>query len=323
VSNKNLAIMGRRIIASPVQISFYFILLIMGILGNTTVVRVLGKSIFVDPTGTRNSDIIIFNMALSNLVVCLMRNTVLAISDLGLELSVSKLSCQFLMGVWVWLRSVNVWSTFFLSAFHLLTLRRVTPMFGNLQRGMSKPLLLSLGIIWFFNYICAIPAHIFSTKGGVNTTETLMLVSSTTRPVLSCVWNFSSTYSGLAYATTSMVIHEILPILLMIFTNICSIYTLYKHASRRSLVQDASVIKRIPAERRAAKVILMLITLFIASWGTSVISVTYFNYKRSSSSEFFLIITRFSNIIFIALSPAALAFGHRQLRSFIKSFLTY
>lgn len=69
------------------------------------------------------------------------------------------------------------------------------------------------------------------------------------------------------------------------------------------------------------QVILALIMLFIASWGTSIISVNYFNYNRGSSAEFLLVIARFANIIFIAMSPAVLAIGHRRLRSFIKSTL--
>ena len=81
--------------------------------------------------------------------------------------------CQVLMGVWVWLRSVNVWSTLFLSAFHLQTLRRVAPSIGNLNgpRGAPKTLLLSLGLIWLLNFIYSIPAHIFSTNGNENSTE--------------------------------------------------------------------------------------------------------------------------------------------------------
>lgn len=196
-----------------------------------------------------------------------------------------------------------------------------------------------------------------------------MLVSSTTRPLLGCVWNFRSSYSGLAYATTSMVIHETLPIVLMAFTNVGSLYTLYTHGRMRSSVQDAPVVKRVPAERRAAKVrrrrlevyislnifislgsrwtyfitshnliqsdvpngflvlplqvILALIMLFIASWGTSIISVNYFNYNRGASAEFLLVVARFANIIFIAMSPVVLAIGHRRLRSFVKSALTH
>lgn len=85
----------------------------------------------------------------------------------------SKDWCQFLMGVWVWLRSVNVWSTLFLSAFHLQTLRRVAPMAVNLHgtRGAPKILLMNLFLIWFINLIYSIPAHVFSTSGNINSTE--------------------------------------------------------------------------------------------------------------------------------------------------------
>ncbi|XP_053291441.1 olfactory receptor class A-like protein 4 [Pleuronectes platessa] len=317
--------MGLRVTVSPAQNAFYIILVMLGILGNATVVVVIGKSVIKDHGGGRNSDIIIINMALSNLMVSLMRNTLLVISDMGLELYSSKEWCQFLMGVWVWLRSVNVWSTLYLSAFHFQTLRRVAPNSGNLHgtRNPAATLLLSMGLIWLLNFIYSIPAHIFSTNGNANSTETLMLVSSTTRPLLGCVWNFPSTYSGLAYATTSIVIHEVFPIILMAITNMGSLYTLYTHGRMRTSAPEGTVIKRVPAERRAAKVILALIMLFIASWGTSIISVNYFNYNQGSSADFLLVIARFANIIFIAMSPAILAVGHRKLRSTIKSLLSH
>ncbi|KAF7665869.1 hypothetical protein LDENG_00129530 [Lucifuga dentata] len=250
--NEDLVGMGLRVIMSPTQIAFYIILVLLGILGNAIVVVVIGDSIISVRGWGRNSDVIIVNMALSNLLVSVMRNILLIVSDLGLELYSSKKRCQFFMGVWVWLRSVNVWSTLFLSAFHFQTLRRVAPTIGT-PHG-PKPLLLSLALIWLLNFIYSIPAYMFSTNGDVNSTETLMLVSSTTRPLLGCIWNFPSSYSGLAYATTSMVIHETIPILLMAFTNTGSLYTLYTHGRMRTSVQDAPVIKRVPAERRAAKV---------------------------------------------------------------------
>jgi len=77
--------MGLRISVSPVQTAFYIILVMLGIIGNATVVGVIGKSVIVDRVGGRNSDIIIINMALSNLLVSVMRNTLLIVSDVGLE----------------------------------------------------------------------------------------------------------------------------------------------------------------------------------------------------------------------------------------------
>ncbi|KAI1890780.1 hypothetical protein AGOR_G00157140 [Albula goreensis] len=318
--------MGLRLNVSPTQSAFYIILVLLGIFGNGMVVGVVGESVIREGGSGKGSDIILVNMAASNLLVSLMRNSLLVLSDLGLELYSSKEWCRLLMCAWVWLRSVNVWSTFFLSAFHLQTLRRITPSIGQLyrSRGPPKPLLVGLGLVWTLNLFYSLPAFIYSTSGTRNSTETLMLISSTTRPLLGCVWNFPSPYGGLAYATTSMVIHETLPIILMSITNLGSLYTLYAHGRMRTtahMTQNAPVIRRVPAERRAAKVILALIMLFIVSWGTSIISVNYFNYNRGSSADFLLVVARFANTAFIALSPMVLASGHRRLRAVIKAIL--
>lgn len=77
--------MGLRVSGSPAQITFYVSLVMMAILGNATVVGVIGKSVIMDHGGGRNSDIIIINMALSSLLVSVMRNTLLVISDIWLE----------------------------------------------------------------------------------------------------------------------------------------------------------------------------------------------------------------------------------------------
>ncbi|XP_036386623.1 olfactory receptor class A-like protein 4 [Megalops cyprinoides] len=314
-------------LVSSTQIALYLILVLLGIVGNGTVIGVVGESVVHEGAGGKGSDVILVNMALSNLMVSLMRNMLLVLADVGVELYITKRWCRLLMCVWVWLRSVNVWSTFFLSAFHFQTLRRVAPTVGYLPgaRGLPVPLVLGLSLIWGLNLLYSVPAFIYSTSGGRNSTETLMLVSSTTRPLLGCIWKFPSPYSGLAYATTSMVIHETIPIILMSITSLGSLCMLYAHGRTRTaahLTQNAPVIRRVPAERRAAKVILALIMLFIVSWGTSVISLNYFNYNRGTSTEFLLVVARFANTAFIALSPIVLAIGHRRLRAVIKSIFT-
>uniref|UniRef100_A0A8C1CKG7 Olfactory receptor class A related 3, tandem duplicate 2 n=2 Tax=Cyprinus carpio TaxID=7962 RepID=A0A8C1CKG7_CYPCA len=308
--------------SSPLYIAVYIFLVMLGNVGNSTVIAVVGQSLLRETGAVRNSDVILVNMAFSNLMVSLARNSLLVF--------LNKNWCRFMMGVWVWLRSANVWSTFFLSVFHFQTLRRVAPPITNVHGhpGPPRSLIFGLCLIWSLNLIYSIPAFVFSKNGDENSTETLMLVSSTTRPLLGCIWDFPSVYSGLAFATSSMLIHECLPICLMSVTNLGSLLTLYAHGQTRRAAnksQDAPVITRIPAERRAAKVILALNILFILSWGASVISVNYFNYNRkssSSSTEFLLIVARIANITFIALSPVVLAVGHRKLRAFLKSVLS-
>lgn len=77
--------MGLRVSFSPAQITFYILLVLLGIFGNATVVAVIAKSLVRERGAGNNSDVIIMNMALSNLLVSLMRNTLLVISDVGLE----------------------------------------------------------------------------------------------------------------------------------------------------------------------------------------------------------------------------------------------
>ena len=76
--------MGLRTIASPVQTTFYILLVLFGVVGNATVIGVIGYSVLMNPGVGRNSDIIIINMAVSNLMVSVLRNALLIISDIGI-----------------------------------------------------------------------------------------------------------------------------------------------------------------------------------------------------------------------------------------------
>lgn len=77
--------MGLRIRVSTIQTAFYIILVVIGILGNATIIGVIGDGVIRDQGGGRSSDMILVNMAFSNLMVSITRNALLVISDLGAE----------------------------------------------------------------------------------------------------------------------------------------------------------------------------------------------------------------------------------------------
>lgn len=83
--SKKLGGTGFRVLDSPEQAAIYILLLALAIVGNTIVVGVIGKGVIREHGGARNSDFIIINMALSNLLVSLIRNTPLAVSDWGYQ----------------------------------------------------------------------------------------------------------------------------------------------------------------------------------------------------------------------------------------------
>ncbi len=71
--------------SSPLYIAVYLILVLLGNVGNTTVIAVVGESLLRDTGAVRSSDVILVNMAFSNLMVSLARNSLLVISDMGME----------------------------------------------------------------------------------------------------------------------------------------------------------------------------------------------------------------------------------------------
>lgn len=77
--------MGLRTSMSPAQNAFYIILVALGIVGNAIVIGVIGKSVMMDRGPAHSSDIIIVNLAVSNLMVSLLRNMLLIISDLNFK----------------------------------------------------------------------------------------------------------------------------------------------------------------------------------------------------------------------------------------------
>lgn len=77
--------MGFRTAVSPAESAFYIILVALGIVGNSIVIGVIGKSVMMDRGPGHNSDIIIVNLAVSILMVSIMRNLLLIISELGFK----------------------------------------------------------------------------------------------------------------------------------------------------------------------------------------------------------------------------------------------
>lgn len=76
---------SQRMGSSPLYIAVYIFLVMLGNVGNSTVIAVVGQSLLRETGAVRSSDVILVNMAFSNLMVSLARNSLLVISDMGME----------------------------------------------------------------------------------------------------------------------------------------------------------------------------------------------------------------------------------------------
>lgn len=273
------------------------------------------------------SDTILVHLSLANLLTSLFRTVPIFVSDLGLNVSLSPGWCRVFMLLWVWWRAVGCWVTLALSVFHCTTLRRQHVTFGPLAHQRERRRVwIVLGLVWGANLAFSVPALVYSTHVHGNATVELMVISCTTRPLLGCIWEFPSTQQGSAFASTSLALNEVLPLVLMIFTNLATLHALAKHiravtTGGESGGSHGDLDKHVTTERKAAHVIMSLVSLFVVCWALQVAAVTYYNHDGGHHAEGLLTVAHFSASLFVGFSPMVVALGHGKLRRRIMSMI--
>ncbi|KAG7319353.1 hypothetical protein KOW79_017827 [Hemibagrus wyckioides] len=290
-------------------------LVFSGILGNILVIyTVVLCSMESSSHHMPPSDLILLNLSLANLLTSLFRTVPIFISDLGLEVYLDTNWCRVFMLLWVWWRSVGCWTTLALSIFHYTTLRRKHVAIGPLaQQKDRRRVILALGFVWGGNLVFSLPAAIYSKHVSGNATSEIMVISCSTRPLLGCMWEFPSKKEGTAFASTSLALNEVLPMLLMVSTNLATLRALVKHI-RMVTASVESGAAHVHMERKAGHVIMTLVVLFIVSWVLQVAAVTYYNYNGGVHAKGLLTVSQFSASVFVGFSPMVVALGHGKLR---------
>ncbi|XP_051551097.1 olfactory receptor class A-like protein 4 [Myxocyprinus asiaticus] len=305
------------------------LLVFSGIIGNILVIYVVFQC--AKESISRHlapSDTILVNLCLANLLTSVFRTVPIFVSDLGMEVSLSLIWCRVFMLLWVWWRAVGCWVTLALSAFHCATLRRQHVTMGPMghQRERRRVWVI-LGIVWGANLLFSLPALVYTTHVRGNATVELMVISCTTRPLLGCIWEFPTEQQGYAFASTSLALNEVMPLILMVATNLATLHALAKHI--RAVMAgggagsgaNSELDRHMSSERKAGRVIMALVALFVSCWVLQVAAVTYYNHNGGRHAEGLLTVAHFSASLFVGFSPLVVAFGHGKLRRKISMML--
>uniref|UniRef100_A0A8C5WCN2 G-protein coupled receptors family 1 profile domain-containing protein n=1 Tax=Leptobrachium leishanense TaxID=445787 RepID=A0A8C5WCN2_9ANUR len=297
-----------------ISIIFYILLVIFGITGNVLVFfTVIINSI--EKKTLPASDLILAHLTLINLMISILRNVLVVCFQIGFDLLFSTPWCKVFMFMWTLLRSMSVWGTFSMSVFHYINVKNYH---FKVRRNTLWDSIKALSLLWAFTGLFFIPAFMYTERGSSNMTFSVQLIGTTTRPTLGCIWNFPSPATNLLYVTASLIIHELIPVILMVSTNISTLHTLNQHTKA---IAAQKTLSRVASERKAALVITVLVVLFVICWGTNVIAVNCYNFTRGSSSTAFLLtVANFGAYIFMGFSPLVLLLGHSKLRNKLLSF---
>ncbi|KAK2862123.1 hypothetical protein Q5P01_001656 [Channa striata] len=270
----------------PVDAVLFGLLVFSGILGNILVLQSAGES---PSRRLRPSDTILVHLSLANLLTSLFRTVPIFVADLGFNVSLSVAGAKYLC---------------------------CCGCGGERER---RRVWVALGLVWLANLAFSIPALVYSTHVSGNTTVELMVISCTTRPLLGCVWEFPSKQQGSAFASTSLALNEVLPLVLMVCTNLATLHALVKHIRAVASGGEAEgtsreLDKHVTAGRKAAHVILTLVSLFVLCWVLQLAAVTYYNHNGGQLTEGLLTMAQFSASVFGGFSPMVVALGHGKLR---------
>uniref|UniRef100_A0A8C6SEZ8 Olfactory receptor class A related 4 n=1 Tax=Neogobius melanostomus TaxID=47308 RepID=A0A8C6SEZ8_9GOBI len=305
--------------ALTVEAILFGFLVFFGIFGNIMVIFLVVQSTIKSPTHRLPpSDTILVHLSVANLLTSLFRTVPIFVSDLGLAVSLSPGWCRLFMLLWVWWRAVGCWVTLALSIFHCTTLKRRHVAFGPLaQKQERRRVWIVLVVVWGANLAFSLPALFYTTHVHGNVTVELMIISCTTRPLLGCIWEFPTNQQGSAFASASLALNEVLPLILMICTNLAILHTLAKHIREVTAgvkAGEGQLHGHVASERKAGHVIMSLVTLFVVCWALQVAAVTYFNHDGGHHAEGLLTVSHFSASLFVGFSPLVVALGHGKLR---------
>ncbi|KAM5140363.1 olfactory receptor class A-like protein 4 [Mantella aurantiaca] len=290
----------------PTDIAFYMVLVVLGILGNSLVLLTVICNAVENKT-LAASDIVLMNLAVTHILLSFFRNFLVVTLQMGIEVLLPTSWCRVFMFIWILMRSMSVWGTFSISVFHYFSIRN-----HCFKLRVNSFICKALAALWALNSLYYVPALIYTSRAGTNVTFSVQLISTNTRPVLGCVWDFPSINANLLFVTTSLVIHEIIPVVLMVATNLSTLYTLQQHSSA---IAAQKTINRVASEKKAALVITTLVLLFVICWGTNVVAANFYNFTKGESAPTFLLTTaNLGAYTFTGFSPLALMIGHSKLR---------
>ncbi|XP_067272648.1 olfactory receptor class A-like protein 4 [Pseudorasbora parva] len=295
------------------------LLVFSGIIGNILVICVVFQC--SKDSSSRHlppSDTILVHLCVANLLTSVFRTVPIFASDLGLAVLLPAGWCGVFMLLWVWWRAVGCWATLGLSGFHWATLRRRCVSIG--PQGLRRERLrvwAGLAGVWGANLLFSLPALVYTTQVSANATVELMVISCTTRPLLGCVWEFPSPRLGSAFASASLALNEVLPLVLMLGTNLATLHALRAHMRAVAVAAE----HQRAGERKAGHVIMALVALFVVCWVLQVAAVSYYNHNGGRHAEGLLTVAQFSASLFVGFSPMVVALGHGKLRRRIGAIL--
>ncbi|XP_019711694.1 olfactory receptor class A related 2 [Hippocampus comes] len=280
----------------------YLSLSVVGVPGNLVVILGFLVALYQDKR-LLAADTIVLHLAFVNLMVVAVRCLPETLASFRLTAVFDDAGCKGIIFIYRTSRSLSIWLTFVLSAYQSLSVALPGSRWAAVRTWLAHHLGLVFLVLWLLN-TCMSSAAILFSFGARNTSATI----SHGVNVQFCFVNFPSKLSKEANGA-AQVSRDVVPMALMALASLIILFFLYKH-SRQVKVRRGGR----GSERRAAKAVVALVTLYVVLYGVdNGLWVYTLTLSKTMSNSLVSDLRIFFSSLYAALSPLVVIASNRKL----------
>ncbi|XP_021173516.2 olfactory receptor class A-like protein 1 [Fundulus heteroclitus] len=284
-------------------------LAVVGIPGNIAVI-VAFLLLILQECFLLAADAIVLHLAFANLLVVLVRCLLEALASFRLANVFGDVGCKAVIFIYRTSRALSIWLTFLLSAYQCLSIAPPGSSWASARVLVAQNLPAVFFILWVLHTSMSVGAVLFSVSSRNYTAMTTSAVNAEF-----CYVNFRSDVLKEAYGAIQ-VSRDVVPMALMTLTSLIILVLLYKHSQHLKGLRGSGSAGAgsSGAEQRAAKVVVVLVTVYVVLYGVDngfwVYTLTV---RNTLSSSLISDLRVFFASLYAALSPLVIIASNRKV----------
>uniref|UniRef100_UPI0037E892DA olfactory receptor class A related 2 n=1 Tax=Semicossyphus pulcher TaxID=241346 RepID=UPI0037E892DA len=284
----------------------YMSLTIVGVPGNTAVILAFLLLLYHE-NRLLPADAIVLHLACVNLLVVGVRCLLETLASFRLASIFGDLSCKAVIFVYRTSRSLSIWLTFVLSAYQCLSIAPPGSRLASFRVIVANYLGFVFLFLWIINTCLSSAAVLFS----FGTQKNSSLINHGIN-VQFCYVHFPSKLSKQANGA-AQVGRDVVPMTFMTLASLMILFFLYKHSQQvKGLRSGGGGFGG--SERRAAKAVVALVTLYVVLYGVdNGLWVYTLTVRKTMTSSLISDLRIFFSSLYAALSPYVIIASNRKV----------
>ncbi|XP_038147159.1 olfactory receptor class A-like protein 1 [Cyprinodon tularosa] len=258
------------------------------------------------------ADAIVLHLACANLLVVLVRCLLEMLASFRQVNVFGDIGCKTVIFIYRTSRALSIWLTFLLSAYQCLCIAPPGSSWASTRALVAQNLFIIFIFLWILHTSMSVGAIVFSVSSKNHTTPTTSAVNTEF-----CYVNFPSDILKEGYGAVQ-VSRDVVPIVLMTLSSLIILVLLYKHSQHLKGLRGAGQAGSgsSGAEQRAAKVVVVLVTMYVVLYGVdNGLWVYTLTVRQTMRSSLISDLRVFFASLYAALSPLVIIASNRKVNS--------